>query len=108
MTKNVEMMAKVLCKCKFDTCEDCMKQSNNTAYRCDFLEKAKVLSEAGYGHVFTALKEFAERLKDFIFQNSSIGCLTIDGEERPHSQVSCTPEAIENYIDEVLKEYDRG
>lgn len=65
-----------------------------------------ILKDKGYGNVKQAVKEFAERLKDFIFQNSSIGCLTIGGEERPHSQVSCAPEAIENYIDEVLEEYE--
>lgn len=59
--KEIEAIAKTLCTCKFSACEDCMRQSTTTMYRCQFIEQAKILVEAGIGDKKQAVTEFRDK-----------------------------------------------
>lgn len=99
--KEIEKIGKVMCK-EFRS-EHC---GNDCECANEFI--AETLIDAGYGNVKQAVKEFGERIKDFIFQNTSIGCVTVCGEEYPVNKLSCTPEALYDKIDDFMTELYGG
>ncbi len=96
--KEIEELARAMC----EHFEPCMQGKPCTACKtyernCYTIHKARLLVNAGYGNVKQAVKEFAEKIKDWLhgadlyFYNGQEEFI-LDGEE------------VDDKIDEFLKE----
>lgn len=97
--KEIEEMAQAI--------QDCLYQWDSDAQDLT-VSLAEILCEKGYGNVKQAVKEFAERIKNFINSNTAIGCCQRDNEEDFFAEFSCTPYSMLEFIDNLMTELYGG